>query len=195
MNREQLRKEILRKRDSLEVAKLQEHGQQVLDRLVAMKEYQAAQTLFLYVSFRSELPTLLLLEHILASGKRAVVPVTLVAEKDLLPVLITDPATELLPGYCSIPEPVMAIRDKKSIAAEEIDIILLPGSVFDERGGRMGYGGGYYDRFVSKRAPQALRIGLCHDLQVVDKAPLQEHDELLDYIVTEQRLLTGVRTK
>ncbi len=195
MDREQLRKEILRRRDSLGIAKLQEHGQRVQDRLVAMKEYQKARTLFLYVSFRSELSTLSLLEHILASGKRAVVPVTLVAEKDLLPVLITDPASELLPGYCSIPEPTMDIRDKQAIAAEEIDIILLPGSVFDERGGRMGYGGGYYDRFVSKRAPQALRIGLCHELQMVPKAPLQVHDELLDYIVTEERLLIGARKK
>ena len=57
----------------------------------------------------------------------------------------------------------------------------------------MGYGGGYYDRFVSQKAPQALRVGLAYEVQMVNQAPLQAHDELLDYVVTEKRIIAGSR--
>ncbi len=80
----------------------------------------------------------------------------------------------------------------RAVAPQEIETILLPGSVFDERGGRFGYGGGYYDRFLAK-VPKARRIGLAFDLQVVAEAPLQEHDELLDLVVTESRIIRGNR--
>jgi 5-formyltetrahydrofolate cyclo-ligase len=65
----------------------------------------------------------------------------------------------------------------------------MPGSVFDLRGGRLGYGGGFYDRFLQTAAPQALRIGLAYDLQVVAAVPLQRHDQQLDYLVTETRTI------
>jgi 5-formyltetrahydrofolate cyclo-ligase len=129
----------------------------------------------------------------LRCGKKVVVPVTLTQEKDLLAVTITDPDKELSPGYCSIPEPIVEIREKQMLSPDLIDIIFLPGSVFDEQGGRMGYGGGYYDRFVSEKAPQAVRVGLAYELQMVKSAPLQPHDELLDFIITEERTITGKR--
>jgi 5-formyltetrahydrofolate cyclo-ligase len=193
MDKNQLRRDILGRRDALSPSRQKEHGERVLHRLLSMEDFQRASTLFIYVSFRSELETMPIIKGLIQAGKRVVVPVTLVAEKDLLPVFITDPEEELCPGYCSIPEPRQAIWKKNAVPAVEIDMVLLPGSVFDERGGRMGYGGGYYDRFVSAKAPQALRVGLCHDLQMVPEAPLQEHDEMLDYIVTEERCITGIR--
>ena len=121
------------------------------------------------------------------------VPVTLVREKRLLPVAIRDLEKDLVPGYCSIPEPRMEIRKDRTVAASEIETIIVPGSVFDERGGRLGYGGGYYDRFMAHEAPQARRIGLAFDLQVIDRLSLQSHDELLDLVVTEKRIIQGVR--
>lgn len=193
MNSRKLRKDILVRRDALCVKELQSHGRLIMDRIVKMTEFQSADTIFIYVNFRSEVVTRPLIDHILKCGKKLMVPVTLIKEKDLLPVSITDPDKELAPGYCSIPEPKVTIREKQRVSPELIDLIFLPGSVFDERGGRMGYGGGYYDRFVSLKAPQALRIGLAHELQVVKHAPLQAHDEFLDFIVTEERMVTGFR--
>jgi 5-formyltetrahydrofolate cyclo-ligase len=164
-----------------------------MDRVVRMAQFQSAVTVFIYVDFRSEVATLPLIDHMLQCGKKVVVPVTLVQSKDLLAVSITNPDKELAPGYCSIPEPIIAIREKQILSPDLIDIIFLPGSVFDERGGRMGYGGGYYDRFVSAKAPQAVRVGLAYELQIVQSAPLQAHDEFLDFIVTEKRTITGRR--
>jgi 5-formyltetrahydrofolate cyclo-ligase len=188
-----LRNNILARRDDLSVEEQREKSRLIMERVTGLPQFQSAASIFTYVDFRSEVATRVLIDYMLEIGKQVVVPVTLVKDRDLLPVSISDPERELAPGYCSIPEPIVAIREKQLVSPGTIDLVLLPGSVFDERGGRMGYGGGYYDRFVSLKAPQALRIGLAYELQVVERAPLQEHDELLDLILTEKRNVTGER--
>lgn len=193
MKPRELRSEILRKRDSLSRSDQRDHARRVLEHIVSLEQFVEARTILLYVDFRSELGTGPLMEKVIGSGKRLVLPVTLVKERDLLAVSISDPARELSPGYCSIPEPRTGIRARQTVSPLEIDLIFLPGSVFDERGGRMGYGGGFYDRFVSNRAPQAFRIGLAHELQMVPEAPLEEHDAVLDFIITEERIIEGRR--
>lgn len=155
--------------------------------------FHQAETVFIYVDFRSEVQTREIIFKMHELGKKVVVPVTLLHEKDLLPVYINNMETDLAPGYASILEPVVAIRKTHFVSPESLDIVFLPGSVFDERGGRMGYGGGFYDRFVSGKAPQALRIGLAFEQQMVKEAPLQEHDERMDMIITEKRIVTTVR--
>jgi len=195
MDSTKLRKAILAQRGLLSKFLQKEYSSRIMKRIVSMDQFQAATTIFTYVNFRFEVMTAQFIKYMLEAGKKVVVPVTLVREKDLLAVSITDPARELAPGYCSIPEPIMGIRESQAVSPDIIDIIFLPGSVFDERGGRMGYGGGYYDRFVSAKAPQALRVGLAYELQMVQQAPLQDHDEFLDFIVTEERTVVGNRYK
>lgn len=193
MEPDNLRKETLAKRDMLPGVEQKNRSRSITDRVKNMPQFQSASVVCIYVDFRSEVATRSLIDHMLYCGKKVVLPVTLIEQRDLLPVSITDPDRELTPGYCAIPEPIDEIRDKQAVSPDQIDIIFLPGSVFDERGGRMGYGGGYYDRFVSAKAPQALRIGLAYELQVIQRAPLHDHDELLDFIVTEERVITGSR--
>ena len=192
-NVKKLKSKILRLRDRLSEQQQLQYSQAICDHVLQMDLLQQATTVFIYVDFRSEVQTTSLILRMLEMGKKVVVPVTLLHEKDLLPVAIYDLETDLAPGYASIPEPVEDIRQTNYVAPETIDLIFLPGSVFDEHGGRMGYGGGFYDRFVSNKAPQAHRIGLCYEVQIVEKAPLQEHDELLDGIVTEKRILQTSR--
>ncbi|MBU0944791.1 MAG: 5-formyltetrahydrofolate cyclo-ligase [Proteobacteria bacterium] len=191
MNPQTLRRNILTRRDTLSKENRFQYSQLITKRAIGLEQFAIADTLFIYVNFRSEVETRPLIDHMLVLGKKVVVPVTLVREKALLPVYIKDPEQELAPGYCLIPEPIATIRERQLVSPETIDIIFLPGSVFDEQGGRMGYGGGYYDRFVSAQAPQALRVGLAYELQMVDRAPLQEHDELMDLILTEKRTILG----
>jgi 5-formyltetrahydrofolate cyclo-ligase len=69
-----------------------------------------------------------------------------------------------------------------------IDTVLIPGSVFDVTGGRLGYGGGFYDRFLSNSAPQATRIGLAFSRQLVDRVPMEPHDQYMDFLVTEEQI-------
>lgn len=191
-NPNQLRKEILATRNSLPAPERAVKSAAITNRLLNLSEITASRSIFIYISFRSEVETMELVTNLLALGKDVAVPYTHVEEKYLDAIRITDPVNQLVPGYCAIPEPSPAVRASQIIDPGQLDTIILPGSVFDERGGRFGYGGGFYDRFVSQ-VPTARRIGLAFDLQIVPLAPIQPHDELLDLIVTESRLIRGNR--
>jgi len=187
------RKTTLAARDSLSWRDRQIMSDRIVKNILLLKEIESSETLFLYVAFRSEVETINLIKELLLQGKQVVVPVTMVSEKRLLPVEIRDVDKDLVPGYCSIPEPRLELRSSHVIEGSKIDTIFLPGSVFDEVGGRMGYGGGYYDRFMAYEAPLAKRIGLAFEMQMVDKLTLQTHDEFLDLIVTEKRIIRRTR--
>jgi 5-formyltetrahydrofolate cyclo-ligase len=188
----QLRKKILTERNRLTAQQIETKSFAIQQRLLALEQLRDRQTIFVYVSFRSEVATLSLIDVLIDMGKTVIVPFTRVREKRLDAIHITNRLTDLEPGYCDIPEPKEELCISRAIAPEEIETILLPGSVFDERGGRFGYGGGYYDRFLDK-VPTATRIGLAFDLQIIERAPLQEHDELLDMVVTESRVIRHKR--
>jgi 5-formyltetrahydrofolate cyclo-ligase len=188
----QLRKKILAERNRLTQKEIETKSHAIQHRLLALEQLRDRQSIFVYVSFRSEVATLTLIDALIDMGKTVIVPITRVQEKRLDAIHITNRATDLEPGYCDIPEPKEELCKTREFAPETIETILLPGSVFDERGGRFGYGGGYYDRFLAK-VPTAARIGLAFDLQIVEKAPLQEHDEILDLVVTESRVIRSGR--
>ncbi|MBW1635585.1 MAG: 5-formyltetrahydrofolate cyclo-ligase [Deltaproteobacteria bacterium] len=188
----QLRKEILAARNRLTAAEIKEKSGAIQDNLLGLEKIITAKNIFSYVSFRSEVATLELINSLLNKGKIVTVPITRIKEKRLDAIRITNPESDLVPGYCDIPEPNEELCLQQKANPADIDVILLPGSVFDKRGGRFGYGGGYYDRFVSS-IPGAVRVGLAFDLQIIEKAPLQPHDEILDFVITETRVLRGKR--
>jgi 5-formyltetrahydrofolate cyclo-ligase len=188
----QLRKNILADRNKLSQKEIDTKSTAIQERVLSLEQLRDRQNIFVYVSFRSEVATLSLIDTLINMGKKVIVPITRVREKRLDAIHINSRMTDLEPGYCDIPEPKEELCKTHEILPEEIETILLPGSVFDERGGRFGYGGGYYDRFLAK-VPKAARIGLAFDLQIVEKAPLQEHDEILDLVVTESRVIRSNR--
>ena len=188
----QLRKDILSARNKLTLADITEKSALITETLLGLEAIRNRQSIFVYVSFRSEVATLSLIHALIGMGKTVTVPITRVEEKRLDAIHLKNPESDLEPGYCDIPEPREDICLTRKIMPENIETILLPGSVFDLRGGRFGYGGGYYDRFLEK-VPTATRIGLAFDLQIVDRAPLKEHDQLLDLVVTESRTIQGRR--
>ena len=105
--------------------------------------------------------------------------------RQMVAVRITD-LCDLDPGYCNIPEPHPELP---LVPATEIDVAVLPGVAFDEQGGRMGYGGGYYDTFLHQLRPNATRIALAFEEQVVSCVPCRPHDVRAQLIVTEQRVM------
>ncbi len=184
--RTKLRKLVLSARGKQQPVDLKIKSRNAHKLLLRVEEFQQADNLFCYVSYRSELATQEIIKERLSQGHKVCVPLT-IPGKGLEAYEITDPCKDLAPGYCSIPEPIVA-QTKKSDPGS-IDVVLLPGSVFDLKGGRLGYGGGYYDRFLAQSAPNALRIGLAFELQIVDQVPVMDHDQPLDYLVTEERII------
>ena len=186
----QLRKEILSKRNRLTLQQIASMSGRIELSLLDRSEIKTAETVFTYVNFRSEVSTREIINQLLHQGKQVAVPITRVKEKRLDIVTISDPENDLVPGYWGIPEPREELVDQKLIAPGDIDVIILPGSVFDKRCGRFGYGGGYYDRLLSQ-IPAAKRIALAFDLQVVNEIPLKDHDEILDFVITEEQTISN----
>ncbi len=156
---------------------------QVVQYLHTIPAYRQAGTILFFVNFRSEVITTPEIELALAKGKNVCLPLTVVEPRALVVYQVGSLETDLQPGYQNIPEPN---PDRcEEVDPARLDVVIVPGSVFDRRGGRLGYGAGYYDRFLANMAPQAIRIGVCFGVQLEDKIPLEPHDELLDFIVTE----------
>lgn len=189
-----LRKETLAARDGMDEVLLHKKSKIIEDKLFDITKFNGATTFFVYVNFRSEVVTMGIIERLLKKKKNVTVPITHLKEQRIDAIHITHPEKELVPGYCNILEPKEDIWISQKVEPQQIDVILLPGSVFDKQGGRFGYGGGFYDRFLAS-TPKSLRIGLCFELQLVDKVPLQEHDELLDLVITEKQIIEGTRDR
>ena len=185
--RQMLRNKILGARDLLSASERQEKSSFAIQNFWSLPEMKHWSTLFVYVNFRSELETLELIRLCLSQGKRVAVPLVDASTVSMIPLLIQDPEKDLVPGYYGIPEP----DPQKSlrVAPREIDAAVIPGSVFDIQGGRLGYGGGYYDRFLVNDAPQAKRIGLAFEMQVGEKVPVEPHDQPLDILITEKGIV------
>ena len=186
-NRSDLRKNILSLRDQLPPNEQALKSRAIADRLWKIPALADSATLLIYVNFRSEVETIPLINTCLKKGLRVCVPLTITAEHRLLAYEITDLERDLAKGYCGIPEP-----DPQRLTLVEpntIDTVIIPGSVFDQQGGRLGYGGGYYDRFLQYSADKALRVGVAFDLQLIDEVPTEPHDQNLNYLITETKTI------
>lgn len=189
----ELRVQKLTLRDGLSPQARHEKSEALASHLREVPLYEQAESILYFMSFRSEAATPTLIQQALTAGKIVGLPRTLLQPPGLLAYRVMSLTRDLQPGYCGIPEPDPARCAELDPAT--LDVVIVPGSVFDKRGGRMGYGGGYYDRFLADRAPQAIRIGLCFEVQLVDMVPLHPHDQLLDFIVTEDGVYDCLRTR
>jgi 5-formyltetrahydrofolate cyclo-ligase len=187
MDKARLRKEILQKRDTLTLQERKDKSARIMERLLSLPEYDAARSLFIYADFRSEVMTRDLMAHALKHGKRVLASRTLVSEKRLALTDILDPERDLVPGYMGIPEPRDGIF--RDIPCAEVDLVLTPGLGFDEKGNRLGYGAGYYDRLFESMRENAVRIGLAFEVQIVPEIPSENHDVKIPIIVTEDRVI------
>lgn len=154
--------------------------------LVGHPAWRSSRVLLGYASFRQEVDTFPLLAEALAEGKDLVLPRVDRRARRLDLLRVRDLGADLEPGYQGIPEP----RPGRCPPAHPgaIDLVLVPGVVFDRRGFRLGYGAGYYDRLLPSLAG-AVRVGLAFSLQVVDELPVLAHDLPVDVLVTEEGIL------
>ena len=177
----QLKESILEKRNSLSEEKILEKSNQIKNKLFNLSQYKKSKTIMFFVSFNSEVNTH---EMIKESLKNKTIVVPKVVSHEIEPSIIID-FDNLVSGKFGILEPIEAMK----IAHKNIGLVLVPGIVFDKEGHRIGYGFGYYDKFLAK-VPKAIKIGLAFDFQVVDKIPAEMHDVPVDMIVTEKRILS-----
>ena len=184
-----IRTKYLEKRNQLEPEKRKAASKKIKEWLFANKHYKAAQTVFVYASYKSEVETKEIIQGALRQGKRVAVPKVHGDEMFFYEIQSWE---ELFPGYQGILEPQNEGRE--SLVPASSDVMVVPGSVFDHQGGRFGYGGGYYDKYISKifeaYGYQPYLIGLAFSCQISPKKlPAEEHDKKMDCILTERRVI------
>lgn len=166
-------------------------SRRILTRATERAEFQAAQTVLLYVSARSEVRTCPFLLDVLASGKRVVVPYCL---PDRLQLFRLDRFEELSPGTWDILEPNSQVRTAdRELTIGAVDFVFVPGVAFDRRGGRLGHGKAYFDRLLQDARRDATLAALAFECQLVDEVPMEAHDVWMDLVITEQAAYSGCR--
>jgi 5-formyltetrahydrofolate cyclo-ligase len=137
-----------------------------------------------FVSFGSEIDTIPMIERALALGKRVAAPRADPVSRTLTPCELPSPSEDLVPGAHGIREPKPHCPP---VDPAELDLVVVPGVAWSEDGYRIGYGGGYYDRFL-ERCVRAARVGLGFEMQVMPEVPHGQADLPVDILVTDARV-------
>lgn len=177
-----LRRAVRAARDALAPAERAERSSRIAERLLGLPELEGRRTVMVFASFGSEVDTAPILTGLAARGARLALP--RIAHGEVVPVAyrLGDP---LAPAALGVPEPA----DGAPVPEEEIDVVVTPGLAFDRAGYRVGYGGGFYDRFLRRVRREVPRIAVAFALQVVPEVPHGEADERVDLVVTEDEVI------
>lgn len=183
----ELRRKILAERGLLDHNTHDDYSEKISNYLANLPEIQNAETIFSFLSFRDEVNIDGFIDKVVMAGKQVYVPRTVLHEKKMVPYLFMG-WDSLVIGAYGIREPGHMCR----FSGEHVpfDVIVVPGVAFTPDGHRLGYGGGYYDRFFSQLNHRPLLVGVCFQKQVVASIPVESHDYQVDYIVTEEGVST-----
>ncbi len=175
MDKKALRKEIKEKKRAMTEAQIVAAGERLGALFADCEAYKQAKTIYGYLPYNQEVRTVPMLERALREGKRVAVPK--VFGDDMRFIYITD-LTAVEKGYAGIPEPVA----DGPVADDPTALVLMPGLAFDPQGHRIGYGGGFYDRFLAAE-PDHPTVALCYDFQVYPALETEEFDIPVDTVL------------
>ncbi|HLC93273.1 MAG TPA: 5-formyltetrahydrofolate cyclo-ligase [archaeon] len=179
MDKALLREKISKQRLALSKSEISSLSARICSNALKLKELKGAKNIGIYLSFRNEVDTTELISSLVALGKDVFVPVLV---NDKMEFAKYRPSAELSKSKLGNPEPAaQVIAD-----AASIELFFVPGVAFDKRGYRIGWGKGYYDKFLSENKKN-IKVGLAYGFQIVDKIPNEKHDVKLDCVVTEKK--------
>lgn len=160
-----------------------EAGRVIAARLFSMKAYEDAGTVCCYAAFGSEVPTEEIIEESLRRGKRVAIPK--VTGKQKMKFALIHGIADLKAGFHGIPEPGSWCQEIPK--SENSILMIVPGTAFDRSGNRIGYGGEYYDSYLTQT--DCIKIGAAFDFQCVDRIISEAHDIQVDFIITEKEMI------
>lgn len=186
MDKKILRKEILDKKAKLGDSLISDYSTKIIDKLMDSDFYKKARKIMIYISFGTEIHTHEFIKRSLELNKEIYVPITNPKTKEIKPSQLKD-FSELELGFYNILTPKAEFT--RYIDPKVIDLVIVPGVVFDKSGYRIGYGGGYYDRFLPRLDKDVPKIALAFHMQLMDKVPRETFDIPVDYIITEKDIM------
>lgn len=175
MNKQELRAHIRQLKRSMTEEEIQAASQQLGVLFAASEAYQQAKTIYGYLPYNQEVRTTQMLQKALEDGKRIAVPK---CYGDEMRFIYLDDLSLVEKGYCGIPEPIA----DGPIADDPTALVLMPGLAFTKDGARMGYGGGFYDKFLAAE-PNHPTLALCYAFQMVDHLDTEAHDIPVDTVL------------
>ena len=191
--KEELRKKFLDERSNISQTKIKSWSKKINNKFLNLPQLENVKKIMAYASMRKEIETFDLMEELLDQGYLLYLPYTKKDVIDLGVALINDLDTDLKEGVYGVQEPVFNLRQQK--VPEDIDLIIVPGACFTHSGYRIGYGGGYYDSFLTKHAQGSLKVGFCYERFIVDSIPIENHDVPVDIIITEKETIKAKKRK
>lgn len=168
-------------RNSISIDEKADFDKSIINKVISSTIYKEAKSLFIYVSFGSEVDTHRIIELAIKDNKSVYVPKVINRIEGMAAVKIGS-LSELKASSFGILEPESIQETGKPW---EFDLILIPGLAFDSRGGRLGYGAGYYDSFLKEVRPETQKIGLAYSCQIIEEVPMEKQDVFIDQIITE----------
>ncbi len=194
MEKSEIRRELIKKRDEISDDIWNEHSKTIEKNIMKSRLYKECSKLLLYVDYHGEVGTFTLIEDALINGKAVYLPKVHEgfneARMDFYRIASS---YELVDGPLGIPEPIPNVE--KCFSYEDFKdeklLMIVPGVAFDLNGNRLGYGKGYYDNYL-KDKPNIVTVGVCFSMQLKDEIPADESDVKLDLIVTEKTPLDKI---
>lgn len=178
----ELRKRYIElRKTALTTEERQNYSDEIADKMLKLDALKSAENVFCYSAYAGEVETIRLIDSLLEMGKKVCLPLC-DKNTNTMSARRINSRTELKSGAYGILEPTGA-----EIAPEDIDFIIVPMVAFDRKRTRLGYGGGYYDRYLPKT--KAIKCGIAYSLQEADKLSKDKHDVPLDMIITEKEVI------
>ena len=175
MHKQELRQAIRARKRAMTEEDILRRSEILAEKFARSNAYRAAKTIYGYLPYNQEVRTVPMLRRALEEGKRVAVPKVY---GDDMKFIYLDDLSQVAKGYAGIPEPVA----DGPVAQDETALVLMPGLAFDRAGHRIGYGGGFYDKFLA-REPHHPTVALCYDFQVMDRLETEEFDIPVDLVI------------
>lgn len=183
--KESIRREMKAIRVCLDAETVKQKSHRIAGNLFALDEFQHSHHVMFYLALEKEVQTEEMIGRALAMGKKVYVPFVDKENRRLGITELLDLSMEFKKGSYGINEP--ADQYMKVVPDSMVDFVVTPGLAFDLKGGRIGYGGGYYDRFLKGLSPTIQRVAVAFDFQVVDSLPQGDSDVPVHKIVMEEK--------
>lgn len=175
MNKQQLRQAIRQRKRAMTQEEIEDRSRSLCEKFLNSDNYRRCTCLYGYLPYNQEVRTWPILQQALADGKQVAVPKVYGDEMKF--IYLTD-LTQVAAGYAGIPEPIA----DGPVAEQQNALVLMPGLAFDPQGHRIGYGGGFYDKFLS-REPKHPTVALCYEFQMVDHLETEQFDIPVDTVI------------
>ena len=175
MNKQELRRTIRERKRAMTEEEIVERSNALAEKFYNTPAYQAASTIYGYLPYNQEVRTVPMLQRALDEGKRVAVPKVYGEE---MRFIYLEDLTQVSKGYAGIPEPIA----DAPVAEDQRALVLMPGLAFDPQGHRIGYGGGFYDRFLAQE-PHHPTLALCYEFQMQAHLDTEEFDIPVDTVL------------